>query len=338
MSTDLSYLTDCYDAKIKKINDIGAPLNFLFITDMHNRLHEMAFRQENPLCPKPYELAVNAIDSIQYVLNRCAGISFVASGGDIGNDYDPDPACVRSSYHEVMDALYRLSVPVHCCIGNHDDAIGNASDRGDDTGPFAILPDEMHSICMKYNPTKENYYYFDVDTAERNYRFILLNTSDRAFYGDGNGQHLVGWSNEISNKQAEWLESVALNTDRAVVVFSHAPVSNAGMFGSQGMPDPIKPYNDLLNGPRVHYAVRHAKNTVMLIAGHVHYDNLLYDNGLLSITTLSSYAQEWAPTSPHREFGRVTETAFDVFSIKGKTVYITRFGAGEDRIGYLSKL
>ena len=37
---DLSYLTGHYDAKIKKINDFGAPLNFIFFTDPHNRLNE----------------------------------------------------------------------------------------------------------------------------------------------------------------------------------------------------------------------------------------------------------------------------------------------------------
>ena len=237
-----------------------------------------------------------------------------------------------------MDALSRLSVPVHCCIGNHDDAIGNAIDRGDDTRPFAILPGEMHNLCMKYNPTKENYYYHDVDTAERGYRFVFLNTSDRPFETDENGQQPFGWRDEISDKQAKWFETVALDTDRAVIVVSHAPLFNAGLFGTQDMPNPFKPYDDLLNAPRVQYAVKHAGNVVMLLAGHLHYDHLLYNEGILTVTTLSSYAQEWAPTSPRREVGTVTETAFDVFSIKDRTVYITRFGAGEDRIGHLARL
>lgn len=124
---------------------------------------------------------------------------------------------------------------------------------------------------------------------------------------------------------------MALDTDRAVIVVSHAPLFNAGLFGTQDMPNPFKPYDDLLNAPRVQYAVKHAGNVVMLLAGHLHYDNLLYNEGILTVTTLSSYAQEWAPTSPRREVGTVTETAFDVFSIKDRTVYITRFGAGEDR-------
>jgi|GEM_PF-4646813 len=48
-----------------------------------------------------------------------------------------------------------------------------------------------------------------------------------------------------------------------------------------------------------------------------------------------SFAQAWAPSCPRRVIGTHSETAFDVFSIKGSTAYITRFGAGADRCGIL---
>lgn len=82
---DLRYLTDHYDEKIKQIKEANAPLNFVFITDEHNRLNEYAVKGE----PGKFELAANAIHSIQYILDRCPEISFVVSGGDIGNDYRP---------------------------------------------------------------------------------------------------------------------------------------------------------------------------------------------------------------------------------------------------------
>ena len=34
---------------------------------------------------------------------------------------------------------------------------------------------------------------------------------------------------------------------------------------------------------------------------------------------------------PERTAGTITETAFDVVSVKGDTMYLTRFGAGADR-------
>ena len=72
-----------------------------------------------------------------------------------------------------------------------------------------------------------------------------------------------------------------------------------------------------------------------LIHGHVHYDNLLYRDRMVVVTTLSSYADTWAPSCPPRELGTITETAFDVFSIKGNLMKITRFGAGCDRMATL---
>lgn len=43
---NVSYLTDHYDEKIKKIKEINAPLNFVFITDEHNRIGE-SFLEDN---------------------------------------------------------------------------------------------------------------------------------------------------------------------------------------------------------------------------------------------------------------------------------------------------
>lgn len=325
---DLTYLTSHYDEKIRRIKETGAPLNFIFITDMHNRLNQRAVKS----APGQYELAANAIRSMQYILDRCPEISFVVSGGDIGNDYDPDPAKMRASHQEVMDALYGLSVPVHCVIGNHDDVIGNSLDRGNrNIREVGIFPEEMHALCMKYSPTKENYYY--IDDPKLPYRFVFLNTSDKAYFADLEEKEPFGWRLEASNRQAEWLEGDALKTDREIFIFSHSPIHNAGIFGSEGMPLGIKPYDDLFNGPRIYYAIKHCPQVRAMIAGHVHYDNLLYDDRILSITSLCSFVQEWAPGCPKREFGTITETAFDVFSVTEEKLVITRFGAGEDRVG-----
>ena len=330
---DLRYLTDSYDEKIARIKAIAAPLNFLYITDEHNRMNHMTAAPAG----RPYELAANHIDSMHYILERCPEITFAVNGGDIGNDYNRDPDMVRASHKEVMDALYRLPIPVHCCIGNHDDALGCAIDRGLDTVKAAILPDEMHALCMKYNPTEENYYYIDVDTAEGGWRMIFLNSSDKPYYLK-NGAYTHGWCSEFSEEQSRWFERDALVTERNIIVFSHQPLHNAGIFGTEGMPDGVKPFDDLRGGPRLYYRVKQCHNVKMLVAGHVHYDNMLYDDGILSVTSLCSLAQEWSPNCPKRVYGTPSETAFDVFSIKGDMVYITRFGAGENRQGVMLRM
>ena len=80
---DISYLTDHYDKKIERIKQINAPLNFVFITDQHNRLNEhdkgWAIRTTDTLT---FELARNHIRSIQYILDRCPEIGFVGSCGE----------------------------------------------------------------------------------------------------------------------------------------------------------------------------------------------------------------------------------------------------------------
>lgn len=336
---DITYLTKHYDKKIEQIKGYNAPLNFVFITDQHNRMNEYTTTWDKTKKPDDFELATDAVDSIQYILDRCPEISCVISGGDIGNDYDPNPDKIRASHQEIMDALYRLSVPVHCCVGNHDDGLGPVTDRGLDNTKAAILPDEMHKLCMKFNPTDENYYYVDFD--EFNYRFVFLNTSDKPYFLNEQGQYAFSWRLEVSDKQVKWFENEALNTDKKIIVFSHSPLHNAGIFGTEGgevsenTKPYIKPYDDLLNGPRVYYNVKACKNVVALIAGHVHYDNLIYDDDILSITTQCSLSQEWDESCPKRPFRTINETAFDVFSIKDNMVYITRFGAGEDRVGRL---
>lgn len=328
---DIRYLTSHYDEKIKSINDFGAPLNFVFITDEHNREH----------CPLPldqwargegdFELAADHIRSIQYILDRCPGISCVVNGGDIGK-YSTDPVVTRAANREVMDALYSLSVPVHCCIGNHDSSEWLVENP--DCEEDAILPEELHELCMKYNPTKENYYY--TDFPEAGYRFIFLNSCDRPYRRDAEGRMIMDYPLEISNRQANWLEKEALLTEHKIMIFSHAPVSNEHLFGTVGRGGGyVRSHDDTLNSSRVWTAIASCPKVSALIHGHVHYDNLLYRDRMVVVTTLSSYADTWAPSCPPREIGTITETAFDVFSIKGNLMKITRFGAGCDRMATL---
>ncbi|MBQ8578437.1 MAG: metallophosphoesterase [Clostridia bacterium] len=312
---ELRYLTDHYDEKIETINRLCAPLNFIFITDQHNEL---------------VKSVVPVIESMQYILDRCPGIHFLVSGGDIGNDYNPDPNGMRASHIRIMEAMYSLGIPVHCCIGNHDDGLGNMIAQHWDNRN-AILPDEMHRICGKYNPTNRNYYYTDIDTEGGDYRLVFLDCTDKPYLTDANGQYPYGWRLEISDEQAEWFENNVLNTDRGIFVFSHSPLSNAGIYGTANMTDRIKPYDDLLGSPRLTYHVRVCKRVLALFSGHVHYDNVHYDGDLPQITTNCALLQKWAPGCPERTAGTITETAFDVVSVKGDTVYLTRFGPGTDR-------
>lgn len=333
----LSYLTDSYDQKIKQINEIDAPFNFVFITDMHSRLNEQDLRERNvPFEQAEKSFAINAVESIQYILDRCPGINYVISGGDIGNDYDTDKQAIRDSIKEIMASLHSLSVPAHHCIGNHDDVTGGFrdGDYGDNNfADYAILPDEMHELCMQSNPTDENYYYIDHDSDDGGYRLVFLNTSDKDYHINPETGIYDNYV-EISKKQENWIKTEALKTDRKIIVFSHITVSHVGIYGAGAPPTRIAEENELINGDNVYAILKECPNVIALISGHVHADNVNMDGDLPTVTTVCALIQQMAlhEKCPAREIGTYTETAFDVFSVKGDKLYITRFGAGLDRV------
>ncbi len=327
---DIKYLTDEFDKKIEQIKAIDAPLNFIFITDQHHNLMKYATNGAEG----KYEDGLAHVEALRYVIEKCGNINCVIGGGDIGCDYSPDGEYMIQTVRELMDAMYSLPVPVHNVIGNHDDGLGVAFDRKYDSKKHVILPDLMHELVMKYNPTPENYYY--VDFEEQNYRFVFLNSSDKPYFLDENEQYSLGWRLEFSMKQANWFRNEALATDKDIIVFCHSPICNEHLFGTENPPQAVKPFDDTLNAPMLYRAIKDTKNVVALIHGHVHYDNLLYDNdGLVTITTLCDMLQQWTPSCPKREVGTISEVAFDVMSLKDSLIHMTRFGAGTDRIAMM---
>ena len=328
---DVSYLIKNYDEKIEHLKELDADINFMFVCDCHNRFNEYHVSiGERPGC----ENMSDHVEAMRYVLERFPKMDYVVCGGDIVNDYYHEPEKVKASLVEAAELLYSLPVPLHNIIGNHDDAVGTSTERGYDNSLFAITPDEMHRILMKNNPTEENYYY--IDHEKSGYRLVFMNMADYTYIKDENGQYTHGHSLEFSDKQVKWFKEDALNTDKKVLVFSHGPITNVGMYES----GKIGRKDYAVNGEPVKKAVKENKNIKALIAGHLHYDCLHYleeyDN-LPSITSASTFLDVQVPKYPVREWGKETETAFDVFSIKGDMMYITRFGAGTDRIAFLTR-
>ena len=330
---NISYLTDHYASGIQRINSINAPINFIFFTDAHNRMNE--YVAKNKICPDSnYELAVDHIRSLQYIIDRCPGIQCVVSGGDMGNDYDEDSQKYLFSLQEVADALHALSIPAYCITGNHDDGLGVARMKNLDPGEHVLLPRDFHRMFQPNIEGDVNYFYIDFP----GYRFVFLDTSDKVYLRDENGDYPFYWELAVSDKQINWFRNVASATDSRIIVFSHSPIHNAGVIGTCGENSLIKPFDDLRGGPMLYHSMISNPKVVANICGHVHYDNIVYqDNNLLTISSQCSCAQEWDPTCPRREYGTVTETAFDVFSIKDNIIYITRFGAGNDRIAAIQR-
>ena len=328
---DVSYLYEHYDEKIKRVKEINAPLNFIFYTDPHNRLSEWDCKKHPDFGPNDFEPTVEIIGSLQYIIDRIPNLQCVVCGGDLGCDYNTDPKEAHRSIEEAMEALYKLSVPTHCVIGNHDDCVvcplleGYGKDRMKE---YALLPEDLHRICMKNNPTDKNYYYTDFD--DLGYRFVFLNTSDFDYGFDANGKLYHPINVAVSRDQILWFKNEAVKTKNKVIVFSHSPISTFGHF-----PDCVRGYEGLTNGPWLWDEMKKAENVVASFSGHYHYDNVVYDGPVVAVSTDSAnslYHGQWDIHCPRREYGTYTETAFDVVSVTENAFYCTRFGAGADRV------
>lgn len=338
---DISYLTDFYDEKIEQIKKLNAPLNFIFYTDPHNKLSEWDCPKHPDYAPTDFESAENAVASIQYIIDRLPNLQCVVCGGDLGCDYNDDPKLAHKSIEDMMDMLYKLTLPVHCCIGNHDDCVMASSfepyksypsyegEKKPPVSEYILYPEDLHRICMKNNPTDKNYYYTDFE--DLGYRFIFLNTSDYYYGFDDNGKLIHPVIVGVTREQVLWFKE-AVKTDKKVIVFSHSPIKIQGHY-----PDCTKQHEDMANGPWLWHEIQQAENVIACFSGHLHYDNIVYDGKVVSITTDAATSLchgfwKWDKGSKYyREYGTITETAFDVISIKDDAIYCTRFGAGDDR-------
>lgn len=329
---DVTYLTKNYDKKIEHIKSLNADVNFLFITDVHSGLNRQSSQNSKYRSPEDFELSENAIEAMRYVAERC-DIDFALCGGDVGNDYAPTPEGVKEAIGNFYEKLYSLPVPVHCCVGNHDDAVGWSTEIGRTVKYYAISPEAMHSLCMRNNPTDENYYFFDHEKS--GLRFIILNIADHPYIPDENGNYTHGWGVDFSEKQLLWLDNEALNTDKSCIILCHMPVLCKGIFGCCGYPYGFREKNDFPRGDEIMKCIKKHGNVCMWLAGHVHADNLRYGDGdlegVVTVTTDGSFLDPQMQPIPERIFGEESETVFDVFSIKDNYMYITRFGAGLDR-------
>ena len=192
---------------------------------------------------------------------------------------------------------------------------------------YILYPEDLHKICMKNNPTDDNYYYTDFD--DLGYRLVFLDTSDFYYGFDKDGKLIHPFDVGVSKEQVNWFKEI-VKTDKKVIVFSHAPINVRGHY-----PDCLKIHKDMINGEWLWNVMQKSDNVIISIAGHLHYDNIVYDGGIVSIDTQCAsglHKGKWDISCPDRQFGTITETAFDIISVTDEVIYCTRFGVGVDRV------
>ncbi|WP_214629492.1 metallophosphoesterase family protein [Paenibacillus agaridevorans] len=178
------------------------------------------------------------------------------------------------------------------------------------------------------------YYYYDI--PEKKTKIVMLNSIDIFYKVKADGMLLQNgqWEYAFSDRQVDWFEHKVFefsgmpdSESWKVVIFSHLPIIQRG----------VKGYVDgeVENGEKIWKIIKTNRNHVVAcLFGHVHIDQVLYQDGIPLISTLNAVSYRNYAESPERKVGTASATVFDLISMdcsRGE-LRLTRFGAGEDMI------
>ncbi|HAT4279262.1 TPA: hypothetical protein I9078_002410, partial [Clostridium perfringens] len=265
----------------------------------------------------------------------------ILTGGDYINNHE--------NKEEVINRLknfkdrFKDRSNVFITLGNHDDN----SNYKDFTK--VITHEEMKKLMFSdmKDVTFGNGLYYYKDFHEHKIRLIVLNSEDIPEY-DPNMIYKGQWDYAFSNEQLNWVAHTALNTDYKIIFCSHTPmVENV-----EGFDYPIKNVDAMLGIMKAYnlgesysssnttgdfkYNVSvtyNKKGTIVCcLFGHVHADNIVYKDNIAHIsTTCSNCSYRYGSSHIENATGTVNEIALDFLTVRNKTGYLTRFGAGSDR-------
>lgn len=207
-------------------------------------------------------------------LSRRVGFDFIANLGDIIRGYEYDT--VTDSYAEYEKAIKGLVDGSECStfalMGNHDNGCMYATATGQISDAF--LPAELYSLFERPTTTNDPavvwgsreglYFYRDFDRV----RVIVLNTSDLPYEevsaSDINVNNLA-----ISTEQVNWFTNTALNTDKPVLVLSHAPLDGTNTITNRTAI--VSALESFVSG---------GGTVIANVAGHTHEINATKTNGI----------------------------------------------------------
>ena len=301
-----SYWSAYMSAKIAEIQEKDTTIgnhgdSFVFITDVHWNGN-----------------AKNSPALIHDVLDN-SDVSKVFHGGDIVND----DATRLLALAEMRDFLYRFKdVDFTTITGNHD---WNDNGKTDSDPTKYLSNDDVYSVMFKFNERvidTEGKRYFYKDNVTQKIRYIFIDTGHtRAlFAGD--------------TEQQTWLADILTATESGwkIVIFTHM---YWGSLDSSNVPVLMGGGTTLNNIIDTVYSEMQAE-IIALVIGHTHYDYAEKSpQGFWRIATgTDDYARSDLPISPTMTKGTTTEQLFDVYHIDtlNKKIYLTRVGAGENRV------
>ena len=345
------YWQEHLEEKIAQILDIQQKLgkdgvSFAMITDIHwsHNAHRSA-------------------ELLERVLTAC-DIPYYFNGGDV--------ACfcpfgtkehLKGEFDGYKRAFAATESKCLMTLGNHDGVYSTLPEyEYSQNIPKAEVVENGFAFLKKY-PNRvfgEDGTYYFVDDSARKMRYIVLNTHDvPSDETDEMGRAVYNTFRMfcIRETQLKWFAQTALSLperDWSVVLCSHENATakphhktrnhslilgiiNAFRRGEKFEGKTAFDDQPYLNAEiSVDYTGR-GGTFVAWVAGHVHEDKLVEEDGVISIATSNdSYGSAAGFLPPHEE-NTITEHTFDVFTVDKtrKKVYVTRIGGvGTDREFY----
>ncbi len=322
-------------------------LRFVFITDLHH---------------KPGGNTLRSAEAIHELARRLP-LDFVLCGGDVGFN-GPKPEVVAAQ-REIIEAMRVPGLPLLTAKGNHDDnSIYAAWNNG---GPeHFILPEETRELLMPGVPETAMRdrepsagLYYAVDFPRKKTRAIVLDCNDIPYTQLEDGCYKYNGINvyAFSSRQLNWFAGQALDLRGKpgwrVLIASHVEIIEDGVFGTdhpvtngEVLWGVVKAFRDggrfaSESGAGGDFAYRveadftaQGPGTVIgCLFGHVHHDNLVYNDGIPMISTLNAWTLKEFDVSPERRDKTASEAAFDIMTADfGQSLlHAYRFGAGQHR-------
>lgn len=283
---------------------------FIFITDYHMERN-----------------ANNSPSLIDKIIHQ-TGAKKIVFGGD-AYDASSTPDLALNKIADFYSMFYENADKILSCVGNHE-YNNPASDK-----PEQQIPNgQVYASIVNRNDL--------IHHSRHTCNYTILNHSNETMY------IFIGceYSSSITNESIKYvLETIKNNNGYDIIVFSHTGLDNGGdngnvaniIDGFKRITDGIDKFNQksnyIFDGITYDYSGCTGE-VICVFSGHNHVDGCIRTDGGLNVISTTCDAYRAPEGGVVRTKGTITEQAFDVVNIdyKNKKIYMTRIGAGEDRV------
>ena len=274
--------------------------SFMFITDIHISADNEGRKYNALISP-----------AVMKYIAKNSGTRWVVNGGDTIELYTGSKTNAITGLQMWQSLVYGLEE--YCTPGNHDSNNYNGTNTN-----YALNYHDFYAIMDRpieriINTGSQTYFCMDNESQKIRYIFAATDLYD-------NLANQIAWfKSALTEKDSTW----------TVLVIQHKLFNdnNTG-YHNQAVPF-INAINDVYANIQATF--------IGVLAGHTHIDYSAYEsiNGYALIsTTCDAWRLQASAQGLTRTPGTYTEQAFDVVHISklNETVYLTRIGAGSDRV------